>query len=337
MNNSYIKETNYGISILRVLLAFMVVIDHFYNKEVKKKFKHLLYFHIPTFFLLSFYFTYNSFCTFNISKIKARFERLLIPYISWNIIAFILNNIYFYYFKKICPHSYKDFFRGLLGGKIFIVALWFQNVLIFSTLVVSIVVFSFKEIYVLIFHFLMIISYISQYSEFNYYFFTRKFSINYSTTFGRFLDTFPHSLTGFFLGAFKIPNKLKYNKFRAIIISLIVILLLSKYKFDKKILSFKYAGIRLNLASISLFLIFFLSLEKVTSKKMKKFLNIITNYTAGIYFIHWKLGTGYIMKIILGNKINTLFGSSIVYLISYSLCFCLDKLIGNSKFKHMIK
>ena len=115
----------------------------------------------------------------------------------------------------------------------------------------------------------MILSYIAQYTKFNYYFFTRKFHMEYSTTFGRFLDTFPHSLTGFFLGVFKIPNKLKSKKLRTIILSIIILLLLSKYKFDKKLLSFKYGGIRLNMASINLFLIFFFVFEKVTNRKMK--------------------------------------------------------------------
>lgn len=48
------KDKNYGIAILRVLLAYMVVIDHFYNSKRKKKFLHILYYHIPTFFYCLF-------------------------------------------------------------------------------------------------------------------------------------------------------------------------------------------------------------------------------------------------------------------------------------------
>lgn len=35
-------DKNYGIAILRVLLALMVVIDHFYNIHLKKGFIHIL-------------------------------------------------------------------------------------------------------------------------------------------------------------------------------------------------------------------------------------------------------------------------------------------------------
>ena len=86
------KQKNYGIALLRVLLSFMVVIDHCYNKRKKKVFMHILYYHIPTFFVLSFYFTYHTFATYNISKIKLRFERIVIPYFVWSIICWLLFN-----------------------------------------------------------------------------------------------------------------------------------------------------------------------------------------------------------------------------------------------------
>lgn len=88
------KEKKYGIEILRVILSFMVIIDHFYDQDKLKKYTHILYYHIPSFFLISFYFTYNSFITFNIAKIKNRFERLVIPYILWSTISLILNNTF---------------------------------------------------------------------------------------------------------------------------------------------------------------------------------------------------------------------------------------------------
>ena len=87
------KQKNYGIALLRVLLSFMVVIDHCYNKRKKKVFMHILYYHIPTFFVLSFYFTYHTFATYNISKIKLRFERIVIPYFVWSVICWLLFNI----------------------------------------------------------------------------------------------------------------------------------------------------------------------------------------------------------------------------------------------------
>ena len=86
---------NYGIEILRVILSFMVVLERFYNRKRKKKLTYILYYNIPTFFLLSFYYTHNIFIAFNINKIKLRFKRLTIPYICWSLIAFAKNNTMF--------------------------------------------------------------------------------------------------------------------------------------------------------------------------------------------------------------------------------------------------
>lgn len=152
MNVSKTKKINYGISILRMILSLMVVFDHFYAGLKKKKFIYILHYHIPTFFLLSFFFTYNTFFHYNIDKIKARFERLIIPYISWNIIAYILLNIYFHILKKRRPHSFSLFIQSLLNGHVFLPALWFQNILILITLILSIILFLFKAKHLLIFH-----------------------------------------------------------------------------------------------------------------------------------------------------------------------------------------
>ena len=145
MKISEAKKINYGISILRMFLSLMVVFDHFYDSKKKLKFLSVLHYHIPTFFLLSFFYTYGTLSHFNIPKIKLRFERLIIPYICWSIISWILNNIYFYYLKKKCFHSFYSLLQGLLNGRILIPALWFQNILILITLISLIIIFLFKK------------------------------------------------------------------------------------------------------------------------------------------------------------------------------------------------
>lgn len=249
------KAKNYGIAILRVLLSFMVVLDHFYSK--RKYLLNILYYHIPTFFLLSFYFTYSSFVKFNISKVKLRFERLLIPYFCWHLFAFIRNNIYYYLFKYKCYHTLNDLIDSLMHGRSFIVVLWFQNILILTTLVIAIVVFSFKSNYLLILSLLMILSYIFQYSGLNYTFFRKHFTYPYYNTYGRFFNTLPHSISGFLIAEFDLTIKFKIRRNLTIIINLFILIIISVYKFDNNPIVSKYGGIRLNIASICIFLIFF--------------------------------------------------------------------------------
>ena len=132
---------DYGISLLRVILSFMVVIDHFYKSKNKKKYLKVLYYHINTFFFISFYYNHKTLISSNINKIKLRFKRLIFPYFCWNTISLLLNNIYYYLFKRKCAHTLFDFLIGLLSGRIFIVSLWYQNILTFITLIMTIIIF----------------------------------------------------------------------------------------------------------------------------------------------------------------------------------------------------
>ena len=183
----------------------------------------------------------------------------------------------------------------------------------------------------------MIFSYLCQYSGKNFYFFKKNTTLHYRLTYGRFLETFPHSLSGFMLAEFSVPTKLRMFKIRTIIFSIIILITISRYRFFKESLGFKYGGIRRNIAAIFIFLLFVLPFDKITKKKVIKLIEIITKYTPGIYFLHEFVGTGYNIRFILGNKINTLFGCIIIYLRSYMLCLFIDKFIGNTKFKHLIK
>lgn len=83
--NNY--TSNLGIEILRMILCFWVISFHFAGNTNKIKYKILnTFYHVPTFMLISFYFSYNTFISNDITKCKKRLERLLIPYIIWPII-----------------------------------------------------------------------------------------------------------------------------------------------------------------------------------------------------------------------------------------------------------
>lgn len=303
MKVSKTKKINYGISILRMILSLMVVFDHFYNKLKIKKFLDILHYHIPTFFLLSFFFTYNTFSNYNIDKIKLRFERLVIPYISWNIIAWILLNIYFHILKKNCPRSFSLFIESLLNGRAIIPALWFQNNLIIITLILSIIVFLFKKSHLLIFEIMIILSYFLQYSGIIYKFFKKYFTFFYYISYGRLAEAFPHCISGYYIAHFQIINKVKPFKKNIVFLSIIILIFLSKYKFDNNLFSLKYGGIRNNIAAICIFFIFFFPFENTKNNMIINILDKITRYTPGIYFSHFLIGKGYIIRLFLDTKL----------------------------------
>ena len=154
-------------------------------------------------FLISFYFTFNTFTSYDIKKIKLRFERLIIPYISWSIIAFILKIIY-YQLNLNKYWSLKEFFQHLICGHILNVPLWYLAILIMSTLSFLIINFIFKDNALFVFHTLIIICYILQYSGLNYYIFKKYLCMHAKLTFGRFIESIPNEITGYTFAYLKI-------------------------------------------------------------------------------------------------------------------------------------
>ena len=86
------KSIIYGIEILRVILCFWVIAYHYSGIKIQFKYKIITHFyHVPTFFFISFYLTYKIFIQKSIIKIKQRFERLIIPYTTIPIIFLIIK------------------------------------------------------------------------------------------------------------------------------------------------------------------------------------------------------------------------------------------------------
>ena len=257
------KEYNIGIGILRVCLSFMVIMDHLYNQQKYKQYVYFFYYHIPTFFLLSFFYTFNTLHSLNINRIKKRFERITIPYFSWCFIYWIFNNIYFYILKRECRHSFIDFLHNFVNGHIFNCALWFQNILILLTIIFIIIILLFKNTYIYILILLGILAYIFQYTGLNYKFFRKNFSLHYYLTLGRFAEGLPNAVSGFYIASKNFTTILKSKDRITIMNSLIILLFITKFKVFSSIKTFKYGGFRLNIGAICIFLffIFFLLIQ----------------------------------------------------------------------------
>ena len=95
-----INNINFGIETLRTILSFFILTRHFLKKQFITNYltRFIFYaqpFYVPLFFLISFYFSFNTFASRNINKIKLRFTRILIPYVIWPIILWIrINNLF---------------------------------------------------------------------------------------------------------------------------------------------------------------------------------------------------------------------------------------------------
>ena len=169
-SNSQIKNKyNLGLGLLKVILALSVIVSHIFKKKSTNN-KFLLYLlqrrriHVPSFFIMSFYFMYKDLIILNINKIKLRFERLFIPYFFWPIILWIINNILKLIFNIKLSSTLKDLKNQLLWGNNFIIQFWFLWDLIMITVFFIILIFLLKRNSLFYLQLLGIISYIFQYS-----------------------------------------------------------------------------------------------------------------------------------------------------------------------------
>lgn len=333
------KKFNYGLGILKLLLAFDVIRSHNFNIKSTKN-KILLYLlkskkiHVPCFFILSFNFVHNELISSNIKIYLKRIERLLIPYLLWPIILFLLNN-----YLKIIFHtqsySLKQLKNQLLWGYGFLPQFWFQWNLIFLTTFFFIITYLYKRNYLFFIHVLAFIAYIIQYSGLNKKYFNYLRSVK-KISLSRICEMLPLAASGFTLGAFKIIDNIQNFKIKTFIFCLLSLYLLEKYPvFSRLKDEIAYSGIILNIRAVCLIFIFSIfSSDKIKNIKIDKIIKNFTNYTGGIYYLHITIIT-FFKDIIRPIKNGTVLGLIIIYLICYLICFIGIQFVGNSKFKFL--
>ena len=120
-----LKVFNYGFAILKSLLAFLVVSVHNFKSESTNN-KIVLFitknrrYHVPSFFILSFYFMHNNLLSLKQKIILNRLMRLLIPYVGWPIIIWIINHYWNKKYNSTFAVSYEELKLQLLWGYKFI-------------------------------------------------------------------------------------------------------------------------------------------------------------------------------------------------------------------------
>lgn len=87
-NNNDIKKINIGLQLLRSICSLLIIIFHSYNFHHYKIILSKNRYYLILFFYMSFYFSYNTLASRNISKIKGRFKRMIIKI---NSIIIIIN------------------------------------------------------------------------------------------------------------------------------------------------------------------------------------------------------------------------------------------------------
>jgi len=327
-NNNY---KNLGIEILRMILCLWVISFHFAGLKNYLKYKILrASFHVPTFMLISFYFTYNTFISNDIIKYKKRLERLLVPYIIWPIIFLLISNSS-YDSINIKKLIFELLLQYITGYKIYVI-LWFVGSLIFLEIFFKIIHILFNKQSLLILKILSIISYLVQYEEINYNIF--YLYPTYIIGVSRIIEMMPIAVTGLCLRNINIFKTIKNDKIKYIFFSMIILFFIYNYNVFGNFKGFGYNGIKNNIAGICLFISFSLiPFNKIKNKIIISFINTITKYTGGIYYL--QVIIGFRLEKYKYFKERRFYMCFAIYILGYLICSIFIKIFKNNKLKYL--
>lgn len=334
------KNFNVGLALLKIYLSFLVVNSHcfisskFYSKLLLFFLKNCI--HVPTYFMISFFFFHKTLISRDLIKYKLRFERLLIPYIVWPIIIWAINNLLNLFPKmQLKTYSLKDLKNQLLFGHSFMTVLWFQWDLIFVTIFFIIIELLFSKDKIFILLILEVFAYYFQYSNYNYILFC-KYSYEIKYTIGRLFEIIPYSISGFIIAHLRFIEYLKKKKIKSISFFLILFIFVYNINIFEESKGFYYAGIKLHIYSLCIFIIFAIFSKNLIFKGFTKLIPYISNFTSGIYYLHVPVML-YFQNIFEILRKRTIFSSLLTYLICFCICLIGNKFFKNTRLNNLFK
>ena len=347
------KKHMYGIDLLRIIMAFMVVITHFWECTVGgvetetdvRWFLRLVDLMrrsaVPVFMLVSCYFLGNKLFSNKKGEMCIRITRLVIQYLSWTIIYYLSHVVivWIYGAEKASAYGfYSDPMRLLyqcLTGHSIAPQFWFHWVLIIST----IFLFGLKDIFNRKFFYIVLtgISATAMMLEYSGFIFQYIGPLSYELRYpiGRLVEMLPYALLGLALYDYRIPDRIKGIKYNWLI--LLFVLRVGYYiDIHAQPQDFGYGGIGKVIEAVALFLFFnCFEFEQIKQLGMMERITKVAGLCMGVYAIHMLvgrlacilIGEGYISR-------PTWWLSIAIFHISLLFCWLINRL--PSKFLHML-
>ena len=307
---------NYSIDIIRMMLAFAVVLCHFwspFNSPIAQIIDTLRGCAASTFFLLSFYLTAKSIVMRDSEKIRRRIVRLNRPFFFWGIVAWLINVA-----AHLAIGSKDEMIMSLLwqmftgSGYGINAPLWYLFVLILLT-----------KLYYCIFKWgmrtgvaltisLVVFSLIIQYTNVNTWLFSNlSYEVRYPI--GRIIEMIPYASIGIlmFLSAGFEKKRWFFS-----LIGCGGIVLYCAFPSFLHVDGFGYSGVMKIVCAVSiLFLCICYPLQGMPISG-RKAIRRVTEHTLGIYCMHFIAGT-YLAKV--GIASGSVLFCTLVYILCY-LC-----------------
>ncbi|MBQ6334428.1 MAG: acyltransferase [Erysipelotrichaceae bacterium] len=325
-------KINYGFSLLKMLMAFEVLLGHFadwsqYDPRIVWPFRELVSLAVPSFVIMSFYLTERSFLNRDDEKFKVRFKKLLIPQIAWAFIYYIIYALIDLFMHKKLHSGITDLFWQILTGHSSYLnpSMWYQFDIIITTVLFFLVFRQIKDNKKAYCGLLIItlFCYILQFSGVNRALFGEMiFELKYPL--GRIIEMIPFATIGFSLRYFDVFEKLK--KYRWIVMVLCVALFLLGFHIPwPELKDFGFAGFAKPYLALCIVTFAFLTPLEKLSLPIKKAIIKISDYSLGIYCIHRLINT--LLKVFIPSiSLQSFERCVLLYIICYFICFLIDLL-----------
>ncbi len=332
---------NYGFSLLKMLMAFEVLLGHFadwseYDPRIVWPFRELVSLAVPSFVIMSFYLTGRSFLARNDEKFKTRLIKLIIPQVIWAFIYYIIYVLLDVLMHKHLTSGISDLFWQILTGhsRYLNPSMWYQIDVIVIT-VLFYLVFKYikddrKAYFTLVG--LMVFSYFLQFSGINRALFGElEFELKYPL--GRIAEMIPFAVIGFSIRYFDLFEKIK--KFRFIIMPACVVLFMLAFHIPwGELKDFGFSGFAKPYLAMCIVTFAYLVPLSSLTLGLKKFILMISEYSLGIYCVHRLVDT--LLKVFAPwIALRSFERCILLYIICYFVCFLIEK-IPNKNVKLLV-
>ena len=291
------KVYDIGLSILRPFFAYIVIMTHCYEHYYLSLIWRAIFlkterffFPVRVFFIMSFYYSHKTLISSNYKKKNERFIRLIIPYFIWPTIFYFFNEIIKHFIFIESPFTFKLLIKQYLIGAPVIAPLWFHTIMIFYNILLNINIIIFKNSYNFISIIMIIVAFILQYNGINTQL-IKNYDIDYQRTYGRIAEIAPSALTGFLIASSGLMNFFRKYKLRMFIICSLISYFLVRYNIFIMNTGTDYAGIKMYLVSICIFIGFAVfPSEKVKNKIIYNYIfKYLSSFNINYFFIYKKL------------------------------------------------
>ena len=316
------KERSPVFDILRFILVVLVVNLHIriITSSPENFLEQFVYIAVPLFLVLSFYLMSKYLLQYRlpITSIFKRIKRLILPLIFWSVIGYAVYPSLF---------SWHHLFRQLLTGSALNVPLYYLVLLTIFTFIFWVCTYIPLKTRWIIFAVITSLTFIVQYSNFNYEFFNHLSDSAYRTTYGRFAELIPYPIMGLLFGY--LLREIKKNNFIIGVLFFVFAILFFIASYTRQPNGFHYSGIALFSITIAIFSAVLL-LSKISLKlQFNRVTDELGKLSFGVYLMHFiflqflLVEMPFLKPFIIHNSLLFLV---ILVPVCYAVCYLIKKL-----------